>query len=466
MGNISYNRLSYASNVYDIFISMFNPKDKQNYNDIDEFHNIPTSFITRLEIGSSIVSPLLQGSIRFFVKGTNPYQLMLREMCTYLQVSINLVNIHSESLESVQNDYTFLHTFLVTKTNILNTSVNYIEYELEFISADWWNFEHKIYVSTKGVKKNIVDIISDSFNAAGLKFNKNAVDGNPTNKELLYTSSYNDSLLTILAYMFNKTLEPDEDTDVNTMALFSYIYNHITGTYDLWNLSNIINILNSKIDKPEENKLDLITVPLTNTNTFIAPTDPHVELTQASLFNRLDVVKGLADTNVYNFNYADNKFILDSLKQLNKIKIIDSSWHTFLSQFYISKYNEIEHSTTSPQYPTDTAISFTTHHSCADITASLYTNNINVLLAADAVLLKSRCDIRRKPGDIVGILVNEDKDTMLDKDEKQTYDKSLMRTYNGYYIVTDNRMVLEFNEQLGSHMFRNYMYLNRPVNIK
>ena len=41
-----------------------------------------------------------------------------------------------------------------------------------------------------------------------------------------------------------------------------------------------------------------------------------------------------------------------------------------------------------------------------------------------------------------------------------------LQTLNGFYTIVGNSMVFEYNEITNTPMFRNYLHLNRPVNIK
>lgn len=461
MGNSAYNRLTYAGNVYDIFVAAYSPTDKLDFTNITNYYNIPLSFINRLEIGSSIASPLLNGSIKFVTKGTNPFQTIFREMCSYLYININLVNINGTN-ESVKNDYTFEHTFLVTNVNITNVSKNYVEYDVSFISSHWWNFENMIYVSTHGNEKNFIELLVESFSKAGLTFDASTAQS--TNKNIVYTSSHNDSLKTIAPYLLSKSLDPYEDINVENFRIYSYVYNHILDKYELWNLSNVINTLHEIYTNKDNSALDLVTVSLNNNNPLITPTDPNIEIYQTSLYNRPNVYKGLATTNLYGFDFSKNEFKKYSLVDNNKAKLIDSQWHSTLSEVYNAKYNAITKSSSAFEYPTTTPIDFAQHWSASD-NSSLYSNGLNMMLATDSVLIKTRCDIRRRPGNIISIFMNEDINVITDTNPDD-YSKSLMKTYDGYYVITDNRMVFELDQTSSKHMFRNYLFLNRPVNLK
>ena len=241
MPNISYNELTYANRKYTIFANIFNIKGR-TLDSITDRQNIPLSNISRLELTSSLTAPIFTGTLEFIVNDFNPFQLILRELYSYLELEISEYCTFTEDTEGnaigEKPRISFNHTFLITKTDMDIVKQKYVRYSIEFISSDIWNIENKIYLGTAGEERPILELMSSAFQTAGLKLNTKAISqfstGGGVNKSIPYTSTANDNLNSIMSYLQKQLLNPKlatAETSINCESLVSYIYNHINNIY-------------------------------------------------------------------------------------------------------------------------------------------------------------------------------------------------------------------------------------------
>lgn len=487
MANISYNELTYANKKYTIFANIFNINGKL-INDINIRQNIPLSTISRLELNSTLTSPIFSGKFEFVVKDYNPFQLILRELYSYLELDITEYSTaeYTNNTEiSVKPRVSFNHTFLITKVEMQHVKKNYIKYNLNFISTDIWNIENKIYLATAGQKRPIIELMSEAFSTAGLNLNIEAIKkysiGNGTNKSISYTSTANDNLNSIIVYLQKQLVNPSSttsDSPINCESLVSYIYNHITNTYHLWNLDCIYHaLLSANQEYIENNKiLDGVIIPLSYIP-YISEVDPNIEISQYPSISRLNTAKALASYNTYSFDFSKNLFTPITIENSQKQTIVESQWiSNSFSDTFTEKYKPISYKN-YPQWQTNTPsldLVIDSYHSPSDSHQSIYKDLMNILLGNDTLLVKTTCKIDRFPGNILNIIIEEtgtelkydgfENETPIQFDTRTKWRK--LQTLNGFYTLVGNSMVFEYDEITNTPMFRNYLYLNRPVNIK
>ncbi len=455
MANISYNNLQYSSRNYTFAITVFTPTDKTSFDSNNATLSIPLDNISNLVINSSLTSPLLTGSISFSVIGNNPFQDILSNLYAYLNIFIaehdgNLAKYDKQGFTKY-----FEHQFLITKVNITEITVNSISYSLDFISKDIWKVENKIYVTTRAKELPIVNILNTAFKVAGLNLNLNNVDSNTVNRSIVYTSSINDSLNTIVPYLQKQLLTPINavNSTANDMSLVSYVYNHMKDTYQLWNLNSFLTYLNNV----NKSNLDYINICL-GSNPMFSQFDQHAEILQCPSTNKFNTIQALSQYNSYNFDFTTNTFNNIVLDNKTKTYLVDGNWQdkSATGIKFIKKYNEFN----SNVYPGDKNIALDTYHSPSDSQTSLYSKLLNITLGDDTVLVKTVCDISRFPGNPVILSILDSTTT-----DKTDLNSRLYSLY-GPYLIVGNSMIYEYNATTKTPMFRNYLHLNRPINIK
>lgn len=482
MANISYNELTYGNKKYAIFANIFNINGRPIETITDRL-NIELSTISYLEIMSSLTSPVLTGKLIFTVQNNNPFQVYLKELYTYLEIDIGEYDSfeHISDRQSSATDIriSFNHIFLITKVKTSILQRKYIQYSLDFISSDIWNIENKIYVSTGGDSRPIIELMSTAFSTAGLSLSTSAIekyskDGG-VNKSISYTSTANDNLNSIITYFQKQLLNPkleSPESSINCESLVSYVYNHINNRYHLWNLDCIYQALTVATEKYNTNKsIDTIAAYIGNTP-FISNNDPDLTIGQYPSSTRLNTAKALSTYNTYEFDFSTN--IFKPIKVENNVKrnIIESQWlNANTSEVFSEKYKPITYKD-YPQYNLDLVLD--EYHSPSDSHQSLYKTLINILLGNDAILIKTACKIDRFPGTVVYLNIDEtSSEYEIDKNSSETnvqFDTRIkwkkLQTLNGFYTIVGNSMVFEYNEITNTPMFRNYLHINRPVNIK
>lgn len=485
MANISYNELTYANRKYTIFANIFNIQGRA-LDLIPDRQNIPLSNISRLELTSSLTAPIFTGTLEFIVNDFNPFQLILRELYSYLELEITEYSSFKEDASGNSTGdiprTSFNHMFLITKADMDVVKQKYVRYSIEFISSDIWNIENKIYLGTGGEEYPILELMSVAFNTAGLNLNTKAVTtfstGGGVNKSISYTSTANDNLNSIMAYLQKQLLNPKlttEESPINCESLVSYIYNHINNTYYLWNLDCIyqaLTIANSRYN--DNNTIDSIYVQLGGSIPYMSDNDPNIEICQYPSTQRLNTIKSLATYNTYTFDFSKNSFSPVTIDDKIKKGIIESQWlgiNSTADEVFVEKYKPISYK----EYPQGNLdLILDSYHSSSDSHQSIYKNLINILLGNDSLLVKTACKIDRFPGTVTYITIDESQANLtVDKSSSETdiqFDTRTkwrkLQTLNGFYAIIGNTMVFEYNELTNTPMFRNYLHLNRPVNIK
>jgi hypothetical protein len=220
--------------------------------------------------------------------------------------------------------------------------------------------------------------------------------------------------------------------------------------------------------------MDTIFVQLGGSVPFISDNDPNIEICQYPSTTRLNTTKSLATYNTYTFDFSKNSFSNVTINDKIKKGIVESQWMDINSannDLFIEKYKPISYKE-YPQQNLDLVLD--SYHSSSDSHQSIYKTLINILLGNDAILIKTVCKIDRFPGTVVHLNIDEtSSEYEIDKNSSETnvqFDTRIkwrkLQTLNGFYTIVGNSMVFEYNEITNTPMFRNYLHLNRPVNIK
>ena len=480
MASVNIGDLVYGKSEYNIFVGCFAPVDKNSYKNLSEYENIPLQYITKLSINSTLASPILKGNIVFTIPSTNPLQKIFNKLYSYFRIYIAELEPTNKAQIKGGNTNVLDHIFLVTSVNITNITSSSIEYSLSIISADWWNFINKIYISTfipnkdnsnKDGYDTIPSIIQSAFTAANLPFDQESIP--PQSVKIKYTSTINDSLSTILPYLQNKSIDNigedrvDDVSDDTTLLAISY--NYTKNKYKLWSVSDILNKLaKASSSNTDESGISIIWYSISS-NPLISGSDPDLQLLQLSNYSRLDTILALGTTGRYKLDYTTNDFNESKIESVTKSKILTNSWEVLKDTE--DKYlplNKKGAYDSSVYYPNEEFIN--TENTISDSDNNLLNHNklINILLGGDKLLVKSKFDINRQVGDIVNLQISELNTTI----ETGANADAMNAKYNklqassGYYVINANEIVYEINPNTGGKMFRNYLHLTRPVNFK
>jgi hypothetical protein len=469
---LSINELNYSNSTYTINISIFSPdktigKNSFKLNNSNNI-NILLSSVEELVIGSSLTSPTLSGYIIFKTQGINVYQKLFKEFYVYLNLIIheNIINYKSNTIE---------HQFIVTNIKILKTDDNFITYKLDLISVNTLKANSNIYISTNGQPESIDFIMEKAFTAADLPLvpisrDKSSTINSCSPNKIIYTSTANDTLNTILPYLQKNLLDPtllsdinnNPDTfNINALTLITYTYDPYINKYSLLNLNAICNSINLKNDN-----IKLIQVPINKNLLFNGISD--VEFYQIQSIDKLTAIKNLSSYFKYNFNYTLNTFNKTSIDFNNKQYILDRSFldnSTEINKYYLSKYENINSTNslggTYYNYPGESILNFDKYYSNSSSNVSIYKDLINLFLGLDTIFIKLPANLTYHPGEVVHINIFE---KTAPPDANNTNNNGRLQLMNGIYIITENRFVFEYNKNTNLPMFRNYIYLNRPIN--
>lgn len=441
--------IDYLGDRYSFAVGITSPmpaSDQYKYDSLEAYSWVDLSRIESLVIQHSLVDFLLTGSITFIVDYQSLLSSMIANGYLYLKIYFSKVDPNTQKDDP---DNTISEIFLVTSSEILEISKSkYIKYKFSFVSIDWWNYIKTLNFNTQGEVQAIDQIMLDAIAASGLRIDTSTINTSfkASSIQLEYNSSANDSLSTILPYLWSKMYVEEEPSS----GLKAFTYSLPERLYSMWSL---ISNMPSRV-VTSGTAADVIEFDINNPS-FLSMIDPELTVKSVRAQPRTKSYRNIAGSKYSQYDFNTNSFNLLEVPLTTKLNIYNSDWPIVPPRF--DDYTQSSPNIIVPNQVyeiSQDALNIDITNSDSNHDDTLYEELLNTFIASDPLEVNARGLVYRKPGDVVNLAVND-----IIPDVTTNPLQGLIVGLAGWYVIT------KITHIITPKSYRNDLFLSRNYRI-
>lgn len=329
----------------------------------------------------------------------------------------------------------FKHRFIVNNIEILDRHAGDISYKMSLMSISWLNCISNITFSNYDKEpESIFDILKACIALSKQKFDKSLFGMIKTDVKMNYITTGNDNLLSITDFLLSKLYYNKIKDD----SLKFIIYNETDNCYQLLDLKN----------KSSITGVYTYVISFMNTATESMTQQAPINIATVTKSSKKKLIKSLFHTNLYSYDYKENKIGNEKIEQPSLLSYINSKSP---DDKFPKKYKYL--------YIPD--LKYDKNNSFWNNNINVYNDLTNELMDDNTLVLTVDGNILLKPGSIINISVDRDI-TSLESNNRSELEK-LKKKYNsfdGTWLSTKIRHII--NPSAGTYrqnvcITRNYL---------
>lgn len=445
------------------------------------------SFFLKLTRGNLVVNVPIDNSVDTFNLYTI-FKKIYKSVYLYMNIDIYVSeNNNSVTRKAIIDEtkpsdkkqktaYRYSEKFLVNNKKLITTTDEFEIYEFSIISTNWFNFHKSIYYSTKGLYSSVMNILSNTYINAGLNINTITANNNTllNSTHLIYSTSANDNLVTIEAFLKQKQLNTLYDnmykakrtyiinnvnnnnsylkSVVDMYGLYgNVIFNRLTNSYIIWNIPN------KELIQYLQSTNNIKTLVLIINNTLMPTTDQAILLNAQNSMNKSDIILKQQQVLYSIYDYDDDSisynFVTQQLKSniaYNDVIDLASIRNNLMFPYHVTEkeqaYRKQKSNTYEPTYviPKQQNVSpyYSVYSSNSEDSTNIVNDIENTVFNGQVITVYTTFDITYEVGNLVQIIHTGFAEGIKQQNKQYSYTNALA-DYNGIYIIKS--INLEFN---------------------
>lgn len=438
MADYASNAFMYNGTRYVLQVVM------HTFDNIEDSCALDILSLDRFEYTNQLNDLLLHGHI-VYVDKYGILDKFLDEQFVFCEVSFAKSNEKYDgpvSIQRLSQTSHLEHTFFVEGMQILSREKSIVTYQIDIVSSNVLNCSSNIVYSNYDIgPQPVLDVLKNCMTIGGLQIDMQSFESVKSSVELQYITNGNDTLETVVPYLFRRLYYLEQRDD----SLKFLAFNEHSGKYQLFDM---------KKTATSTGDYSIVVSFFKTSAEHMAQQEP-VNFGVVTKTSKMQMTRSLFNTDMFSFDYDSNQI----------------SQHLFSDQENVSYFgNRFDSFGLSPKVRPMAIIpgcDFRHRSSAWNNDVDFYHDYQQALAETNALVVNAVGELLRKPGSTVSICVDRSPKELNGEDPVELERlKTSYRAFEGPWVASKVRHIIEPNKgPEGNGSYRQNLVLMRNFQI-